>query len=159
MRIEPRTTVDGLMAKVISKETPREFTNFRGSGGVCDTIVEDSTGKVKLTLWNDQIDRVKMGDTILLEKGWVKEFRGEVCISTGRMGTLKVLSKRKEDKSKKEKDNKEDTKKEKKEDKDKISSSKDSWADGLISKRYAQRDPTVISQRNIDPLWGIHDGK
>ena len=88
--LQPNTSVDVLEVEVVSVEEPREFTNFRGSGRVATTKVKDSSGETKLTLWNDQIDQVKEGDKIKIENGWVKEYRGELQVSTGRLGKLTV---------------------------------------------------------------------
>jgi len=152
-KIKPQATVDSLVAKVISKETPREFTNFRGGGKVCDAVVKDSTGKTTLTLWNDQIDKIKTGDRVFLDDGWAKEFQGKVCISTGKNGILRTLS----DKGKPS-----DLNKKRKKmgswtdgliDKHKLDSTGEGWADALISKRYSQKNPIMVTQRNIDSTW------
>ncbi|PKP54469.1 MAG: DNA-binding protein [Candidatus Altiarchaeales archaeon HGW-Altiarchaeales-3] len=91
--IKAKSNVDSLEAKVVSKEEEREFNSFRGSGRVCNIMVEDDTGKVKISLWNEQIDEINEGDTILLENGWAKEYKGELQLSTGKAGTLKVVGK------------------------------------------------------------------
>jgi len=135
-QIKPQTRVDRLEVKVISKEIARDVTTFRGSTKVCTTIVEDDTGEIKLTLWDNQIDIVKVGDNVLLEDGWAKEFKGELYVSTGKIGTLRVLN----------------------EEQDKNRPSSSSWEDEVILQRQTQDDPIKAVQRNIDPLWEIHDG-
>lgn len=82
-------------AEVISKEEARTFTKFGKEGRVCNATVADPTGEVTLTLWNDDIDKVKVGDTIKLENGWCSEFKGQKHISSGKYGKLEVIKAKK----------------------------------------------------------------
>lgn len=58
---------------------------------VATAIIEDETGKIKLTLWNEQINIVKVNDKIKLERGYVSMFRGEIQLNVGKNGVLKVI--------------------------------------------------------------------
>jgi len=91
--LQPNSAVDVLELEVIEVEEPREFINFRGTGRVANARAKDESGEIKLTLWNEQIDKVKSGDKVVIENGWVKEFRGELQVSTGRLGKLTVAEK------------------------------------------------------------------
>ncbi len=88
--LQPNRPVDVLEAEIIEVEEPREFINFRGSGRVANARVKDETGEIKLTLWNEQVDQVAPGKKIRIENGWVKEYRGELQLSTGRFGKMSV---------------------------------------------------------------------
>ncbi len=88
--IKPNTSFDLLELEVVEMEEPREFTNFRGQGMVANGKGKDKTGEIKITLWNDDVDKVKKGDTIVIENGWAKEYRGEIQVSTGKFGKLEV---------------------------------------------------------------------
>ena len=88
--LQPNKPVDSLEAEVVQIDEPREFTNFRGSGRVASAKIKDETGETKLTLWNDQIEQIEVGNKILIENGWVKEYRGELQISTGKFGKITV---------------------------------------------------------------------
>jgi len=88
--IQPNKAVDILEVEIIDVEEPREFTNFRETGHVANARIKDETGEVKLTLWNEQIDQVKVNDKIVIENGWAKEYRGELQVSTGKFGKLSV---------------------------------------------------------------------
>lgn len=83
-------SVDVLEVEVVDIEEPREFTNFRGHGRVRNAKIKDKSGEVKLTLWNEQVDQIVKGDKIRVENGWVKEYHGELQVSTGRSGRLIV---------------------------------------------------------------------
>jgi replication factor A1 len=80
-------------ANVIQKSETREvrskFTNetFR----VADATIEDETGTITLTLWNEQTEQVNIGDRVRIENGYIKSFRGELQLNSGKYGTLTVL--------------------------------------------------------------------
>jgi replication factor A1 len=80
-------------ANVIQKSETREvrskFTNetFR----VADATIEDETGTITLTLWNEQTEQVNVGDRVRIENGYIKSFRGELQLNSGKYGTLTVL--------------------------------------------------------------------
>lgn len=80
-----------LTAEVAEKADVREFEKFGKKGKVCNAVIKDATGKVKLTLWNEDIDKVNVGDTIKIENGWVNEWQGELQLSTGKFGKLEVI--------------------------------------------------------------------
>jgi replication factor A1 len=80
-------------ADVVDKGNPRQVQS-RMSGesfNVADTIVQDETGTIKLTLWNEQIDQVNVGDHIKIENGYVTSFKSEVQLNVGKYGKLTVL--------------------------------------------------------------------
>ena len=80
-----------LEAEVRSLEEPRTFNKFGKEGRVCNAVVADSSGEVTLTLWNDDVDKVKVGDKIKIENGWCSEFKGQKQLSTGKFGKLEVV--------------------------------------------------------------------
>jgi len=80
-------------AKVIEKTSPREvLSRYKDVVlRVANATISDETGTIKLTLWNDQIDQVKVNDTIKIENGYVTSFRGEIQLNIGRYGKLSVV--------------------------------------------------------------------
>jgi replication factor A1 len=59
-----------------------------GSARVADAVISDDSGSIKLSLWDDQIDMVKQGDTVSIENGYTQSFRGENSLNIGRYGKL-----------------------------------------------------------------------
>jgi len=57
---------------------------------VADAVVGDESGKIKLTLWNEQIALVNVNDKIRIENGYVTSFKGEVQLNVGKYGKLAV---------------------------------------------------------------------
>jgi len=88
--LEVRKAVDNIELEVVSTEDPRDWSNARGSGRVMNLKVKDDTGEVNMTLWNQDVDKVKKGDKIIVENGWCGEYQGEKQLSTGRFGKLTV---------------------------------------------------------------------
>jgi replication factor A1 len=82
-----------IVAVVLSKEEPREFEKFGKTGKVCNAILKDDSGEIKLTLWNDDIDSVNEGDKIHLQNGWCSEYRDERQLSAGKFGKIEIVEK------------------------------------------------------------------
>lgn len=81
-----------VVVEVVSKEEPREFEKFGRTGRVCTAVIKDESGEVKLTLWNDDIDKVKEGDKLHITNGYVNEWQGELQLTTGKFGKLEVVT-------------------------------------------------------------------
>ena len=82
-----------IVVEVIDKGDVREFEKFGKAGKVCNATVKDETGEIKLTLWNDDVDKVNAGDKIQLTNGYVNEFQGEKQLTTGKFGKLEIVGK------------------------------------------------------------------
>lgn len=81
-------TVEGEITEV----TPaRTFEKFGKTGRVANAVLKDDTGKVKISLWNDQVDQIKTGMHIRITNGYVNEWNGELQLTTGKFGKLEVL--------------------------------------------------------------------
>jgi len=79
-----------LTGEVIEVGEVRTFNKFGSEGRVATAIMKDDSGQIMLSLWNEQIDKVKQGDTVTIKNGYVKEWQGELQITTGKMGTLEI---------------------------------------------------------------------
>lgn len=89
--LQPRQTGVDVTGEIVEISQPREFSKFGKQGKVTTAFLKDQTGKVKLSLWNEQIEQVSVGDTVKVSKGYVNEFQGEIQLTTGKFGTLEVL--------------------------------------------------------------------
>ena len=78
-------------ATVKSVEEPREINKFGREIRVANAIVADGSGEIKLTLWNQDIDKVKAGSKVKVSNGYVNEFNGELQLTSGKFGKLEVL--------------------------------------------------------------------
>ncbi len=79
-------------AKVVEKSEAREvLSRFKDETyRVATAIIADETGKIKLTLWNEQINQVSVNDAVKVENGYVTSFKGEIQLNVGKYGTLTV---------------------------------------------------------------------
>jgi len=84
-----RVTVE---ANVMEKGETREVrSRYKDETyNVADAVVADETGSIKLTLWNEQIDQVDVGNKIKIENGYVTSFKGEIQLNVGKFGTMTV---------------------------------------------------------------------
>ena len=82
-----------IVLEIIEKGDVREFEKFGKKGSVCNAIAKDETGNIKLTLWNEQIDMIDVGDKVQITNGYVSEYQGELQLSTGKFGKLEVIEK------------------------------------------------------------------
>jgi len=78
-------------ATVLQLSEPRDVTTRRGEQmKVATARVKDDSGEINLTLWNEQIAQVTVGNTVKIENGYTTSFRGETQLNVGRYGKLTV---------------------------------------------------------------------
>lgn len=83
-----RNKID-LTAKIISIGEPRTVNMKRGGTiDVRDAMLEDPTGKIKLSLWGEDCQKFAVGDSVKIENGYTNFFKGEVSLGTGKFGSL-----------------------------------------------------------------------
>jgi replication factor A1 len=81
-----------LKAEVLEIEEPQIVNTQYGSRvKVTDIWIADETGKVKLSLWGEQVNLPVVGNIIQIKGASVKVFKGENLLSLGRCGTLIIL--------------------------------------------------------------------
>jgi replication factor A1 len=80
-----------LQAKIIDISESREVNTKYGKKNVADALLEDETGQIGVSLWEDQISSVAVGDTIVINGGYVTEFREKLQLNVPRSGKLEVI--------------------------------------------------------------------
>ena len=80
-----------LVLEVVEKQEPRSFEKFGKKGQVCNATCKDDSGEIVLTLWNDDVEKVNVGDKIRVQNGWCSEFKGEKQVSAGKFGKIEVV--------------------------------------------------------------------
>ena len=89
--LQPKQGKVEIEVEVIEKEQPKEFSKFGSVGKLCNAKVKDETGTIKLTLWNEQVDQIQVGDKLKIINGYVSEYQGEMQLSTGKFGKLEKI--------------------------------------------------------------------
>jgi len=82
-----------VVGEITSIGEVREFEKFGRRGRVATATLKDTSGEIKLSLWNEQIDQVKKGDKVKISKGYVSEWQGELQLTAGKFGTLEIIEK------------------------------------------------------------------
>lgn len=78
--------------KIIEIEEPRSYISRAGrEGRVTTAIGEDDSGRIKISLWDKDIDQVKVGSLIRIRNGYSRLFKDEVYVSAGMYGRLEVV--------------------------------------------------------------------
>jgi len=91
--LKSNSNFDEVVVKIIEKKEPRNvIRRYGGTARVCDLVGEDEEGEtIQITLWNEEIDMVEENEKIRIIDGWVKEWNGNLQISTGRKGKIEKI--------------------------------------------------------------------
>ncbi|MBT4135518.1 hypothetical protein HOD75_03450 [archaeon] len=68
----------------------RTFNKFGRDLSVANAMLEDDSGSIKLSLWNDDATKYKSGDKIKITNGYVSEFQGEKQLTSGKFGKIEM---------------------------------------------------------------------
>ena len=80
--------VEGTIKEIGEAKT---FNKFGKDLSVANAILEDESGSIKITLWNDDVTRFKDGDKLKVVNGYVNEFQGEKQLTSGKFGSLEKV--------------------------------------------------------------------
>ncbi len=89
--LKPNQAASLESAEVVEAGEVREFNKYGRSGKVCTLKLKDGSGQIDLTLWNDDVDKFAVGDKLKITDGWVKEWNGEMQISSGKNGKIEKV--------------------------------------------------------------------
>ena len=59
---------------------------------VCNVKIADETGSIRLSLWNQQVDRVRVGDEVELKNCYVSRFAGHLQLRLKRKSIISVIN-------------------------------------------------------------------
>jgi replication factor A1 len=89
--LKPGTGSVNIEAEVASVDAEREINKYGRKLRVANATIKDDSGSITLVLWNEQIDKVKAGDKIKIENGYVNEWQGAPQLTLGKFGKLTAL--------------------------------------------------------------------
>jgi replication factor A1 len=90
--VKPAMRNVDLELKVVEMEQSRSYVGRTGhEGKVTTAIGEDDSGRIKISLWDKDVDSVKVGSTIRIRNGYSRVFRDEIYVSAGMYGKLEVV--------------------------------------------------------------------
>jgi ssDNA-binding replication factor A large subunit len=81
-----------IIATLKEVERPVEIATRYGRAMLARAVLQDETGSVHLNLWRDQIDVAEVGDKIILENAFAREFSGVIEVNIGADGKILVVN-------------------------------------------------------------------
>jgi len=78
-------------AKIIDISDPRDVQTKYGKRSVADATLEDETGQITMSLWENQINSVSVGDTVTINGAYVTEFRDKLQLSIPKTGKIEAV--------------------------------------------------------------------
>jgi replication factor A1 len=91
--LQPKQGKVDVTVDITEMSDARTFNKFGKEGRVCNAKIKDESGEMTLSLWNEQIDMVDVGDKIHITNGYVNEYQGERQLTAGRFGKIEVVEK------------------------------------------------------------------
>ena len=88
--LEPDRPVVDLDLIVLRRYPPRHVSGRKYTGPMAAACARDRAGVVGLLLWGDDVERVRPGHAVRLERGWCRARDGALVVSTGRHGRLRL---------------------------------------------------------------------
>ncbi len=79
-----------LQAKVIDVSEVRNVQTKYGMRSVADVTLEDETGQISLSLWEEKISSVSVGDSINISGAYVNAFRDKLQLNIPKTGKMEV---------------------------------------------------------------------
>jgi len=80
-----------LDVEVLSVSPEKSFTKFGRTIRVANARIRDDSGEGSLTLWNQEIEQVRPNARVKVTNGFVREFQGELTVTSGKFGKLEVI--------------------------------------------------------------------
>ena len=72
-------------------EEPKSFNKYGRELRLRNAVIEDDSGFVKLTLWNEDVDKYAVGEKVKITNGYVNEFQGEKQLTSGKFGKIEKV--------------------------------------------------------------------
>ena len=76
--------------KIVDKSEPRRVRTRYGPRSVADVTLQDETGSIKLSLWEEKVDSVSVGDKVKISGAYVSEYMNELQLNIPRSGKLET---------------------------------------------------------------------
>ena len=82
-----------LEGKIEDKGEARTVNTKYGETQAYDSYIVEATGRIKLTLWGDDAEKIKNGETVSIRSAYTTTFRNEVQLNVPKKnGKLEVVS-------------------------------------------------------------------
>jgi len=89
-QMRSKINIEGIIR---SKEEVRTLAKKAGGNiDVCDALLADNSGNIKITFWGEECAKVSDGTKIRITNGYTNTFKGEVSLTKGKFGRMEILS-------------------------------------------------------------------
>jgi ssDNA-binding replication factor A large subunit len=78
-------------ASVVDKSNSRSVQTKYGRREVADVLLEDDTGRIKASLWENQIEKANVGHKVKISRAYVTEFKGELQLNIPKKGRIEKM--------------------------------------------------------------------
>ncbi len=92
--LTPNSKKINLIGKIIEMEDIRQTSN---NNKVMEALISDETGCVFLTVWNENIEKVKIGESYLIINGYVSTFQNKLYLNIGKFGEFRISNNKLQD--------------------------------------------------------------
>ncbi|MCL4334626.1 MAG: single-stranded DNA-binding protein [Candidatus Thermoplasmatota archaeon] len=87
--LTPSSRRVNVLGKVVSIGEPKNIQTRMGEEKqVTEVVVGDETGKITLSLWGDQVDHAKQGETLYIDNGYITLVKGHMRLNVGKYGAI-----------------------------------------------------------------------
>ena len=80
-------------ADVVEVGETRTLEKYGKTLKVANAVLKDDSGTIKLTLWNEEIEKVNKDDRVKITNGYARQFRDELQLTAGKFGKIEVVGK------------------------------------------------------------------
>jgi replication factor A1 len=77
--------------EIVNLEATREINKMGRVLRVANATLKDTSGTITLVLWNDDIDKVQVGNMIKIVNGYVNTWQDKTQLTLGKFGKMEVL--------------------------------------------------------------------
>jgi replication factor A1 len=77
-------------AKVAEVGDIRLVNTRFGQKEVCTAVIEDETGQINLSVWEDDTKKLEVGKTLIVKGAYVTEFQNKLQLNLARASTIEV---------------------------------------------------------------------
>jgi ssDNA-binding replication factor A large subunit len=77
--------------KIAELPTPRAVSTRYGQKRIVTVVFEDDTGKIDLTLWEEEIDAIEEGAKVSISGGYVREWAEDIQLNISREGEIERI--------------------------------------------------------------------
>ena len=88
MEKQGNVVVEGIIGEI---GEVRSFNKYGKTLHVVNAILQDDSGSIQLTLWNDDAQRFKEGDHVRVNNGFVNEYQGQKQLTSGKFGSIEKI--------------------------------------------------------------------